>query len=149
MKILSAEQIRAIDAYTIEHEPVLSIDLMERAAVACFKALESEWNKSEPIAVFCGMGNNGGDGLALTRLLNQNGFKANAYLIKHNEKASNDNQINHKRLKTSFPKQILEINDGATLGKLPVENFKLIIDALLGTGLNKTPEGFPNNKSLA
>jgi len=141
MKVFSAEQIRAIDAYTIDHEPVASIDLMERAAQACLKIIEREWNKTESITIFCGMGNNGGDGLALTRLLNQNGFKAIAYLIKHSEKASKDNQINLKRLKTAFPKNIQEINDTALLSKLPKENFMLIIDALLGTGLNKTPEG--------
>ncbi len=141
MKILRAEQIRAIDAYTIEHEPVLSIELMERAALACFKALEGKLSKSEPISVFCGMGNNGGDGLVLTRLLNQKGFTAFAYLIKHSEKTSKDNQINQKHLNASFPKHLLEVNTAADLNKLPKENFKVIIDALLGTGLNKAPEG--------
>lgn len=141
MKIFRAEQIRAIDAYTIQHEPVLSIDLMERAALACFKALEGKVNKNEPLHVFCGLGNNGGDGLALTRLLNQNGFNAMAYLIHHSDKASKDNQINHKRLKSSYPKKLQEIKDAAELSKLPKERFKTIIDALLGTGLNKAPEG--------
>lgn len=145
MKIFNAEQIRAIDAYTIQHEPVLSINLMERAALACFKALEGRLNKSNTIAVFCGMGNNGGDGLALTRLLNQNGFNAIAYLIHHSEKASKDNQINQQRLKSAYPKKLQEIKDIQELGKLPKERFKIIVDALLGTGLNKAPEGLLAN----
>lgn len=141
MKIFRAEQIRAIDAYTIQHEPVSSVDLMERAALACFKALEGRLIKNETILVLCGMGNNGGDGLALTRLLNQNGFKALAYLIRHSDKASKDNQINHERLKSSYPKNIQEINNADELGKLPKEHVTTIVDALLGTGLNKAPEG--------
>ncbi len=141
MKIFLTNQIRSIDQYTITHEPVQSIHLMERAALACYKFLEGRLNKNENIAVFCGMGNNGGDGLALTRLLNQNGFNATAYLIRHNEKASGDNLINQQRLKTTYPKYLFEVKDAMALGHLPLTNVKVIIDALLGTGITRSPEG--------
>ena len=115
MKLFRAEKIREIDAYTIQHEPVTSINLMERAALACFQHLKEKLKKTDCVAVFCGMGNNGGDGLALTRLLNQNGYQAFAYIIKHTEKASHDNHINHQRLKNSFPKNHQVIADSSGL----------------------------------
>ena len=64
MKILSTEQIRLWDQYTIENEPILSIDLMERAAVKCTDWLVKQYPEASSFAVFCGKGNNGGDGLA-------------------------------------------------------------------------------------
>ena len=68
MKILSAEEIRLWDQYTIQHEPISSIDLMERAAGKCVEWLE-ENNTPTHYAIFCGKGNNGGDGLAIARIL--------------------------------------------------------------------------------
>ena len=75
MKLLTAQQIKDWDAYTINHEPVKSIDLMERAAVAFSKWFSSfqeecrDNSRDEVVKIFCGVGNNGGDGLAIARLL--------------------------------------------------------------------------------
>src|SRR5258708_30369259 len=69
MEILSAEQIRAWDEYTKQHEPIASIDLMERAAASCFSWLEKNGYLDRSFSVYCGKGNNGGDGLALARML--------------------------------------------------------------------------------
>ncbi len=75
MKILSAQQIREADKYTIEHEPISSLDLMERAAIACFRWIITRFPKKEnKILVFAGNGNNGGDGLVIARLLHNTGF---------------------------------------------------------------------------
>ena len=81
MKIFSVSQIKAWDAYTIQHEPVTSIDLMERAAVACFKWISKNFNESTSFKIFCGKGNNGGDGLAIARLLCQQNFLVSVYII--------------------------------------------------------------------
>ena len=68
MKIFTGAQIHELDTYTIEHEPIRSIDLMERAAKALTKAISEEWTNQTPIVVFAGPGNNGGDALAVARM---------------------------------------------------------------------------------
>ena len=65
MKIFTSAQIHELDKYTIDHEPIRSIDLMERAAKTITRAITSEWNNATPIVVFAGPGNNGGDALAV------------------------------------------------------------------------------------
>ena len=100
MKILSAEQIRALDKYTIEHEPIASIDLMERAASKLYDALCKLIKINNVIHIFCGMGNNGGDGLAIARMLIKSGYAhVTTYVVHHTAKASNDFQENEARLK--------------------------------------------------
>ena len=69
MKIFSSRQIREIDEYTIMHEPISSVDLMERAAGQLFKWITEKYNRSGRFLIFAGPGNNGGDGLALARML--------------------------------------------------------------------------------
>ena len=72
MKILSAPQIRQADAATIQREPITSIDLMERASTEFVRAFSKVFISFErPVYVFCGPGNNGGDGLAIARLLDE------------------------------------------------------------------------------
>ena len=74
MKILSSPQLKELDRYTIVHEPIASIDLMERAAHALTEAITLRWDKSFQIAAFAGPGNNGGDTLAVARMLSQRGY---------------------------------------------------------------------------
>ena len=69
MQIFDTAKIKAWDEYTITNEPVTSIELMERAAKACFEWLIQHNYKSRSFTIFCSKGNNGGDGLALARML--------------------------------------------------------------------------------
>ncbi len=69
MKILNANQIRDAEAFTIKNVPIASIDLMERAALVCFDWIVEKYNTSFHFKIMCGIGNNGGDGLAIARLL--------------------------------------------------------------------------------
>ena len=69
MKIFTSSQIHELDSFTIEHEPVQSIDLMERAAKVMTHVIMERWDKHTPVAVFAGPGNNGGDALAVARML--------------------------------------------------------------------------------
>ena len=69
MKIFTTAQIHELDKYTIEHEPIKSIDLMERAAKCLTQAIMEECAGHTPIVVFAGPGNNGGDALAVARML--------------------------------------------------------------------------------
>ncbi len=69
MKILSAIQFREADSYTIKQEKITSLTLMERAGKACFDWLQSKKDVSKKYITICGNGNNGGDGLVISRLL--------------------------------------------------------------------------------
>ena len=75
MKIFPTQSIKELDAYTIENEPIASIDLMERASQALTKAIMKRWEAETPITVFAGPGNNGGDALAVSRLLAEKGYR--------------------------------------------------------------------------
>ena len=138
MKIFFAAQIKRWDAYTISYEPVASIDLMERAATACFNWLVKNNFVHQPIHIFCGKGNNGGDGLALARLLALHHFKAKVYVLQSDSKGSADFETNLARLIASG----FTIHSIATIDDFPtLTQEDIIIDALFGTGLNKPPEG--------
>ncbi len=141
MKILDAPAMRQLDARTMEHEPVRSLDLMERAAKSCFQWLRPRLRNHEVIHVFCGMGNNGGDGLALARMLGGSGKKVRAYLVRHaSGEGSADFQANLKRLRPVRNVHIdwLEGKDSLP----PAEAGDVIVDALLGSGLSRPLEGF-------
>ena len=75
MKIFPSSSIKKLDAYTIEHEPIASIDLMERAATALTKAIMNRWSRETPVTVFAGPGNIGGDALAVARMLAEKEYK--------------------------------------------------------------------------
>lgn len=138
MQILSAEQIKALDAYTIQHEPILSIDLMERAATAVFNELVTRIKFTTPVYVFCGMGNNGGDGLAIARLLVQAGYRhVITFVVRHSAKASVDFMLNEERYKQVA--SILYIQAENHLPKIPAGT--VVVDALFGTGLSKPVTG--------
>lgn len=134
MKIPSIAQIREADAFTIKNEPIASIDLMERAASLCVKKIMHLFDNQTSIMLFCGMGNNGGDGLAIARMLWQNNYICEVYVVKHAKKYSDDCQINLKRLREFHPECIHEINQEY---EIPSLHTGLIVDAVLGSGLNK------------
>ena len=81
IKIFPTIQIKELDAYTIENEPIASIDLMERASQALAKAISERWGAETPFTVFAGPGNNGGDALAVSRLLAEQGYRVEVYLF--------------------------------------------------------------------
>ena len=81
MKIFTSKQIHELDSYTIEHEPIASIDLMERAAREIAKAVMRRWQTETPVVVFAGPGNNGGDALAVARMLSEEGYSVTAFLF--------------------------------------------------------------------
>lgn len=141
MKILSAEQIKAVDQYTITHEPVKSLDLMERAARACVKRLLKLADLDQEILVLCGKGNNGGDGLAIARLLNEQGYNAKALVIHYTDTFSKDAAENHALLKSKFPHRLFEIHSLEELKEKAQHKEDLLVDALLGTGINKAVSG--------
>ena len=136
MKIFSAAQIKNWDAFTIENEPIESQDLMERAAMACCRWIQDHKYHQKHFLIFCGTGNNGGDGLAIARILLQSSYNVTVHIT--GEKGSTDFEANLEKLQLHgglLPSILIP-------GSLPVITpEQVVIDALFGTGLNKPPEG--------
>ncbi|PSK89837.1 NAD(P)H-hydrate dehydratase [Taibaiella chishuiensis] len=141
MKIFTARQIRECDAFTIQEEGITSADLMERAANACASWLQQHYSNHTPVLVVCGMGNNGGDGLALTRILLQQGYPARAVVLRHAAQFSPDAAHNLTLLHQLMPENIRILEPGQYLSTLSEDI--LVIDALFGTGLNRPLEDWP------
>ena len=93
MKIFTAAQIQAWDKYTIKKQRITAVDLMERAATACFKWIDKNILASNKIIVCCGTGNNGGDGLVVARLLHKAEYKVAIYIL-DSKKTSKEYTIN-------------------------------------------------------
>ena len=139
MKILNAQQIREWDQYTIQHEPVSSIELMERAAGRCVDWLEENNFLQYPFAIFCGKGNNGGDGLAIGRMLSLKQCHVAIYILEFGYLGTEDFQINLERLHKYAR---VEIKFVQSEEQFPSFNKnEIIIDALFGSGLNRPLEG--------
>jgi NAD(P)H-hydrate epimerase len=134
MKLLSAQQIHQWDAYTIEHEPVSSIDLMERAATKCTDFILERYLATQQVKVFCGKGNNGGDGLAIARQLIDNGFQPSVYILEFGAKGTDDFQANLHRLHQATS-SIYFIQSEEFFPVIEKED--LVLDALFGSGLNR------------
>src|ERR1043165_1811228 len=98
MKILSAAQIREWDAATIKREGITSLNLMERAATACVEWIMSKYKEVTPFVVVCGTGNNGGDGLAIARMLIGKGYSVMPLLVMHTHQLSPDCVANMQTL---------------------------------------------------
>jgi len=139
MKILNAAYIREWDQYTIQHEPIASIDLMERAADSCVQWLQNNGLAQGSIHIFCGKGNNGGDGLAIARLLAAQGITVAVHILEFGHKGTDDFQINLARLHQQGVTDIRFIQDENHFPLLAPD--EPVIDALFGTGLSRGLEG--------
>lgn len=142
MKILTTAQIQQWDKYTIENEPINSYDLMERAAGILWERILEEHDtllhSGKPLYIFCGMGNNGGDGLSIGRMARQSGINALIYMVFYSDTLSPDCDRNYRLLEDSgdimplcHSNDLPEITQGA-----------IVIDAIFGIGLNKYPDEF-------
>lgn len=133
MKFFNTPIIKAIDAYTIENEPVASIDLMERAARALADAILERY-AGRSFAVFAGPGNNGGDGLAVARMLHNAGCGVSVWLINPKGKLSPDCAVNLERLQ-GIGVPVVQVTDSFSMPT--VDSGSIIIDALFGSGLDR------------
>ncbi|HKK09806.1 MAG TPA: NAD(P)H-hydrate dehydratase, partial [Bacteroidales bacterium] len=141
IKILPIEKVREGDNYTIENEPIASINLMERAAKRLSSWINKNIKTATKINIVCGPGNNGGDGLALARSLADKDYQTEVFLYNPKDQLSPDNETNLNRLKRIKEVTINTIkteNDLPTFGEGEV-----IIDALFGSGLTREVTGLP------
>lgn len=140
MKIFSAPQLKACDAYTIHATGIQSADLVERAAQACAVHIMRQFSTDTPFVFLCGMGNNGADGLALARMLMQHGFGIKVFVLQHKEQGTAEYKANLN--------QLLKVN-AALVDYVAPESFLadihpqvVLIDAVLGIGLSRPVEGW-------
>lgn len=140
MKILSARQCKELDLYTMQHEPIASIDLMERAAMALSEEFIRRWNRQKRIVAFAGSGNNGGDALAMMRILSQKGYSTLTYIYSTGGKLSDECRINLTRLQ-EIGAEIHLINNEELQFPILCPECDVVVDGLLGSGLNRPVEG--------
>lgn len=137
IKILSTKQIKELDAYTIQHEPVASIDLMERACNAFCSWFTEHFDPSKRIGIVCGTGNNGGDGLGIARMLVEWDYPVQVWVVKGAVTESLDFTINLSRLKGVV--EVKHLSEG--FNKDSFSDCDVLIDAIFGSGLSRPPDG--------
>jgi ADP-dependent NAD(P)H-hydrate dehydratase / NAD(P)H-hydrate epimerase len=142
MILATAQQMKELDRRTIEEFGLPGAVLMENAARGAVQAVLSQYPKTRSIAIFCGKGNNGGDGLAMARYFQAQGLEVKVYLSGPENEVKGDaaqQLLLAKRLKIPFKKLNKKLDIPAL--KQEVCHFDLLIDALLGTGLEKKVGG--------
>jgi ADP-dependent NAD(P)H-hydrate dehydratase / NAD(P)H-hydrate epimerase len=139
MKIFSTPQVREIDKLTIANEPISSVDLMERASMRFTEWFTTHFKTIVPVTVFAGSGNNGGDALAISRLLIEREYKVRVFFIMTGSSISDDCKDNLNKLK-SFLNPIITDPNKADWFPNFADN-EIIIDGLFGTGLSRPVEG--------
>ncbi|MDA3892041.1 MAG: NAD(P)H-hydrate dehydratase [Salinivirgaceae bacterium] len=141
MKILNTQQIRDWDAYTIINEPILDIDLMERAAQRLFAWIKEKHTGEESFLIFAGPGNNGGDALALARILYHAGYQnTRVVMLKIGAKLSDECFKNLNSLEAVRKVEILYCNEGDCMPEITSED--IVIDGIFGSGITRAITGY-------
>ncbi|MBD0833678.1 NAD(P)H-hydrate dehydratase [Aestuariibaculum sediminum] len=136
MKIFSKEQIYKGDRLTVERQNISSTDLMERAGIQIFNWIHQHMQGAQvPIHIFCGIGNNGGDGLVLARHLILDGYNVKTYIVNYSDKRSKDFLINYDRIKQVTKDWPTLLKEGDEFPEIREKD--IIVDAIFGIGLNR------------
>lgn len=139
MKILTNVQIKQLDKQTIEEQQITSLELMERAARALSEAIAQMFPEPRNFRVFAGPGNNGGDALAVARMLAAKGHRVEAFLFNTKGKLSPDCEANAERLLECEDVSFVEVTSHFSPPQLLKSD--VVIDGLFGSGLNKPLDG--------
>ena len=134
MEVLTRNEIIQADCYTIEHENIQSFTLMERVALLCANRIIDIIPKKTPICIYCGQGNNGGDGLLIAKFLRKEGFEVEVFVIQHSSSPSID-----------FQRAAKEVTHSLLVQKenwIKPPKTAWIVDAIIGTGLKRPLDGF-------
>jgi len=137
IKILSASQIKELDTFTIQQEPIASIDLMERACRAFTNWFVEHYDATHRVGIVCGTGNNGGDGLGIARMLQEWNYPVKVWIVRGDVNETADFQTNLQRIENKIP--VVEITEEVT-----AEFFSdrtILVDAIFGSGLSRPVEG--------
>ena len=140
MKIFSKEQIYEGDKLTTELQKLGPTDLMERAGTQIFNWIHMRMQGAQvPIHVFCGIGNNGGDGLVLARHLITHGYNVITYIVNCSDKRSKGFLSNYERIKDVTKDWPIMLSCGSDYSDIVIEERDIIVDAVFGIGLNRPP----------
>ncbi len=141
MKIFSAKQLYEADKKTTENQEISSTELMERAGTQIFNWIHDKLKGAQvPVHIFCGIGNNGGDGLVVARLMIENGYNVKTYIVNYSDKRSKDFLRNYDKIKDvtkKWPTLMTSENDFPEINPEDI-----IIDAMFGIGCNRPPKGW-------
>lgn len=141
MKVFSTHQLYEADHATKQKQEISSTDLMERAGTQIYNWLHQRLQGAPvPIHVFCGIGNNGGDGMVVARLLIENGYKVKAYIVNYSDTRAKDFLINYDRIKNVTKDWPLLMSSDNQMPQISPQD--IIIDALFGIGCNRPLEGW-------
>lgn len=130
---VNVAQMKAADQYTIQKLGVPSLELMEHAAQACVQVLKDEKVDLSHVCVVCGSGNNGGDGFAIARILQNNRYSVETFCVGNPEHYTEETQEQMHRLQ--------ECGGKITYGMPQEDSYSVIIDAVFGVGLSRKVEG--------
>jgi ADP-dependent NAD(P)H-hydrate dehydratase / NAD(P)H-hydrate epimerase len=140
MYILSPQQTASADKTTIKNKGITYVDLMETAATSCFQWLHNKLQgEKRNIHIFCGIGNNGGDGLVIARHLHKHNYRVNCYVVNFSDKRTDEFIVNYKRL-TEIGLTPIKLNNENNFPEIEAND--LVVDAIFGNGLTRNPEGF-------
>jgi ADP-dependent NAD(P)H-hydrate dehydratase / NAD(P)H-hydrate epimerase len=139
MKLFTCNQIAGIDRLTMQLEPISSIDLMERASFQIADWLIHHIDRNRKVYIFAGPGNNGGDALAVARMLAWSNLNCTVYLTDFGRELKGDPAINWQRLEEQNKVILKRINSEDSIPEIPADS--IVIDGLFGSGLNKPLEG--------
>lgn len=135
MKIFATEQIKELDRYTMQHEPISSPELVERAATVFMHEFCRRYSKQNRIVVFAGHGNNGADALAVARLLTDEGYRVETILFNPYDHLTYDCELNKERLLQLDQVEFTEVTGDFAVPDL--DSRDIVIDGLFGSGLNR------------
>ncbi len=141
MKILSVEQTRQADAYTISNEPISSTALMERAGTCCYKWIMEHLSPQGKVVVYVGPGNNGGDGLVIARLLSAHNVEVQVVILQFAPRFSDD-FLHNLSLLEDLDHVVINRVEAASQLDTP-DHQALVIDAIFGSGLGRPVKGLP------
>jgi hydroxyethylthiazole kinase-like uncharacterized protein yjeF len=141
MKIFSTAQLYEADKITAEKQEISFNELMERAGTQIFNWFHERLQVAPvPIHVFCGIGNNGGDGLVVARLLIENGYNVKTYIVNYSDKRSKDFLVNYDRIKNVTKEWPLLMTAEEDFPEMTPDD--IILDAMFGIGCNRAPKGW-------
>jgi len=139
MKVLTSKQVYDADQITIKNQQIDSLQLMERAGKVLADRILEIISENQKIYIFCGTGNNGGDGMVIARILMESGFNVKVYVVEFGKKYSNDFKENYYRLKKNIEKRIVFFKKEIELPIIQKDD--IVVDCIFGIGLNRKPSG--------
>jgi len=134
-KLVNSQQMKKIDAFTIDEIGIPAMVLMENAANEVVAAMEGRISGEDIILVICGSGNNGGDGMAAARILLNHGFQVDVFLIGERDKLSPESR---KQLDIIENLEMVIWDD---ISEINFKGYTVLVDAIFGIGLDRPAEG--------